>query len=317
MAGNNDFNAEERAAFLNPTPLHEEGARKGERAGTSPMAGARLVPIDRIQPDPDQPRKTFNEHTLKSLAESIRELGGIIDPLTVQFDEENDAFKILSGERRYRAAKMIGLEKVPCIIKQVDQRKGFLLQTVANLQREDITPLEESDAIKILTEDFGYSQARVSEVLNKSPSYVSQILGLQRLDESARAILQTSEVSKEVQIQASKKKDPEKQVEMLRKASEEGKTVREIRKEIQPTGGSKVRNVTDAPVLEGISPEKQLKEEKANEWIWRPQNGRFVVIVHLMEDQSPERRIQSIKAALEEAYRHVVGLASSQNADER
>ena len=90
---------------------------------------------------------------------------------------------------------------------------------------------------------------------------------------------------------------------------------REIRKEVQPTGGSKVRNMTDAPVLEEISPEKQLEEEKANEWTWRPQNGRFVVTVRLMEDQSPERRIQSIKAALEEAYRHVVGLASSQNAD--
>ena len=141
---------------------------------------------------------------MESLAESIREIGGIIDPLTVAHDEKESVFRIISGERRYRAAKMAGLEKLPCIIKTDDREKTLLLQLIANLQREDMKPLEESAAIRNLLEIFGYSRQSVSKILNKSPSYISQILGLEKLAQPAREILQTSEVPKEVQIQASK-----------------------------------------------------------------------------------------------------------------
>ena len=80
----------------------------------------------------------------------------------------------------------MGLERLPCLVEDVDDRRRLLLQLFANLQREDITPLEESAGIKSLTEGFGYSQTRVAELLNKSPSYISQILGLERLGEQAR-----------------------------------------------------------------------------------------------------------------------------------
>jgi len=219
-------NAEERSVFLSPVSTDGEMDKKGERANTSPLREAKFIDIERIKRDPDQPRKTFVKETLESLAESIMELGGIIDPLTAEYDEKQDTFRIISGERRYRAAKMVGLERLPCIVKEVDEKQRLLVQLIANLQRENITPLEESAGIKALIEKYGYSQAQVSKFLNKSKSYISQILGLERLSNTAREIVQTSELSKEVQIQASKEKEPEKQAEILRKASEEGKTVK-------------------------------------------------------------------------------------------
>ena len=216
-------NTEDRSIFLIPTDPDDEIVRKGERADTSTYRSARMININRIQPDPDQPRKTFIQESLESLANSIKELGGIIDPLTVEYIEPKDCFRILSGERRYRAAKIVGLDNLPCIVKEVDGKKRFLLQFVANLQREDISPIEEAAGIKYLVERYGYTQARVAKLLNKSKSYVSQIFGLERLSETAKEKVQTSELPKEVQIRASREKDPEKQMEILNKASEEGK----------------------------------------------------------------------------------------------
>ncbi len=231
MPKNFSQDAEDRSVYLSPIEMHGDKGRRGERVDTSPLREAKLIDIGRIEPDPNQPRKTFLTKTIECLAESIRELGGIIDPLTVEYDEQGDHFRIISGERRYRAAKMVGLERLPCIVKEVDEKRRFLLQLICNLQRDDLAPLEESAGTKSLMERFGYSQAKTAKLLNRSPSYISQILGLERLSDPARAYLQTSEVAKEIQIQASKEKDPRKQLKMLKEASEGEKTVREIRAE--------------------------------------------------------------------------------------
>ncbi|RJR23652.1 MAG: ParB/RepB/Spo0J family partition protein [Desulfobacteraceae bacterium] len=290
--------AEESALFLNPAVSEDEEDRRGERDGTSPLREARLIPIERIRPDPDQPRKTFNQETLNSLADSIRDLGGVIDPLTVQYDENHDHFRILSGERRYRAANLVGLEKLPCIIKEIDKEKSFMLQLMANLQREDIRPLEESDAIRSLIERFGYSQANVAKLLNRSQSYVSQIVGLQRLAEPAKEILQTSEVPKEIQIKASKEKDPRRQKAILKKASEEGKTVRQIREEDQTPGTtSNERGGPASPSVE--TPHEKPVIDQKGRWSWSPEDGSFVITIEFNKKPVEEKEIESVRAALD------------------
>ena len=148
----------------------------GDRAGTRPLRTARLIEIERIQPDPNQPRKTFVKETLESLAQSIREIGGIIDPITVQFSGNEDCFLIISGERRYRAAKLAGLDTLPCIVKQPDDKTRFLMQFIANIQREDIPPLEEAAAIRRLVQTYGFTQHEIAKLINKSKSYVSQCI---------------------------------------------------------------------------------------------------------------------------------------------
>ena len=305
MSKNYKQNAEERSVFLSPVIVDGDGDNMGERGNTSPLRGARLINIERIKPDPNQPRKTFTKEKLESLAGSIRELGEIIDPLTVEYVEKEDFFRIISGERRYRAARIVGLERLPCIIKEVDEKRRLLFQLIANLQRENITPLEESVGIRSLIERFGYSQVSVAKLMNKSESYISQILGLERLSQPAREILQTSEVSKEVQIRASREKEPSKQQEILKKVSEEGKTVRAIRAEGQmaaPQEGEKTPVVSGA---EAKPCQKTLKSNKFRKWTWVPKDGGFEITIQFSKEQIESKMNEAVKAALGEAYKYV------------
>jgi len=308
MSKNFMQNAEDRSVFLFPTGTDAEKTKKGERADTSPFRAARLIDINRIKPDLNQPRKTFVKETLESLAESIKELGGIIDPLTVEYVEKDDCFQIISGERRYRAAKMAGLETLPCIVKEVDEQQRFVMQFIANLQRENIPPLEEAAGIRHLVENLGYIQQKVATILNKSKSYVSQILGLERLSESARGIIQTSELSKEVMIQASREKNPEKQLEILKKASEKGTTVKQVRQEQRKLdfGNKKI-------TCEGSNSEEKkeptVSETKTfSEWTWEPHNRRFVITIRFSQKQSKKKKTDLIQKSLEEALKQIQNL---------
>jgi len=302
------LNAEERSIYLSPTKADGKTGRKGERGNTSIMGGARLIDISRIKPDPNQPRKKFNQQALESLAESIKELGGIIDPLTVEYNEQEDLFRIISGERRYRAATMVGMQMLPCIIKDVDDKRRLLIQFIANLQREDITPLEEAAGIKALKERFGYNQARIAKLLNKSESYISQLLGLERLTPCAREILQTSEVVKEIQIKASREKDSARQKEILKRASEDGKTVRQIR------GGGKTAVLTEYE-KRGADPGQEIelddttvKENKFRKWTWKPEDGSFEITIQYNKETNENGKYKLIKAALLAAHKHVSDL---------
>ncbi len=293
MSKNFAQSAEDRSIFLVHSTEESAPIRNGDRADTSPYRSARMVDIKRIQPDPDQPRKTFIQETLESLAESIQELEGVIDPLAVEYVQEDDFFRIISGERRYRAAKLAGLEKLPCIIQEVDDRKRFLLQFISNIQREDITPLEEAAGIRHLVDHYGYTQIKIAKLFNKSKSYVSQILGLERLTNEARAKAQTSELAKEVQIQASREKDPLKQLDILEKASEERKTVRQIRK--------KGKNNEKTETKEIIKP----KNNKSQEWFWTSADGRFKLALHFNQNLPGKNKMEMVREALQETLTYV------------
>jgi len=298
--------AEDKSIFLVSTETDGEKPRKGERTDTSPLRAARVIDIDRIKPDSNQPRKTFVRETLESLAESIKELDGIVDPITAEYDDQGDFFRIISGERRYRAAKMIGLTKLPCIIKEIDDNKRFLFQLISNLQREDISPLEESDGIKHLIENHDYSQAKIAKLLNKSKSYVSQVLGLDRLSEPARKILQTSELSKEIQIQASRAKDPEIQKDILKKAAEQGETVQQIRLE------QKKRRKPDAKTSsDPVEPDNKLEESTSKgvsfrEWSWEPDDKEFMITIRFSCEKNGSQRYDLVKGVLEKTL-EVIG----------
>jgi ParB family chromosome partitioning protein len=304
MAKDYRRDVDERFIFL--SPVQAEGSTNGtiERNTTIPLRAARLIPIDRIVPDPHQPRKRFVRESLESLAESIREAGGIIDPLTVEYEEGEKRFRVISGERRYRAASMMGMRQLPCIIREVDENQRLLVQLVANLQREDITPLEESAGLRSLIDRYGYSQARTAQLLNKSESYVSQMLGLERLSQAAKEFLQTSEVAKEVQIQASKEKDPEKQLEIVRKGAQ-GRTVRQMRSEgkiATSSRGEETRNEPgSARTPDGMRPEGK----RFHTWWWGPEDKRFILTIQFRDKELQSNQNHAVKTVLEEALQYV------------
>jgi ParB family chromosome partitioning protein len=244
---------------------------------------------------------------LESLAASIEEVGGIIDPLTVEYAENDDCFRIISGERRYRAAKIIGLDRLPCIVKEVNDKTRFIMQFIANLQREDIPPLEEAAGIKQLMENFSYTQKNIGKLINKSKSYISQILGLDRLSKPAREIVQTSELSKEILIQASREKDPEKQVGILKSASNGNKTVRQLREKQKNNQPSLFddKSGSDKPVEnkeKNIT--KALKNDTFSEWLWKPKDENDEIIIRFSDAQRCDRKLNLIQEALKEAYKN-------------
>lgn len=140
--------------------------------------------INRIRTNPNQPRKYFDEDSLKELAESIKNQG-IIQPLTVEEIAPGE-FSIVAGERRYRAAKMIGLEKVPAIVMSFSDVQRIQVSLIENIQRENLNPIEEATAYQYLIEKSGFTQEMVAEKVGKSRSSIANCLRLLSLSDQMK-----------------------------------------------------------------------------------------------------------------------------------
>lgn len=150
------------------------------------------INISKIIPSDTQPRKYFNDNTLQDLAESIKNFG-ILNPIIVK--PENGKFKIISGERRYKAAKIAGLAEVPVIIKdEVDEKTVFEISLIENLQREDLNPIEEAESFKRLIEDFSYTHQQIANLIGKDRSYVTNILRLLKLSDFVKSHIISGEL---------------------------------------------------------------------------------------------------------------------------
>jgi len=149
----------------------------GPTDGTSDQVTS--LPIGKVEPNPLQPRKLFDEEELQVLADSIAQ-HGIIQPLTVR-KAENGFYQIIAGERRWRAARMAGLRTVPVVVMDADDRTVMELALVENLQRQDLNPMEEAMGFKQLMEEYGLTQEQVAEQVSKSRSAVANALRLLNL----------------------------------------------------------------------------------------------------------------------------------------
>jgi len=143
------------------------------------------IPVDKIVPNPHQPRKFFGED-LGGLAESIK-LNGILQPITVR--EMPDGYELIAGERRLRAAKINGMTEVPCIVMKITERNSALLALVENIQRANLSFFEEADAIEKLIDFYGMTQEDAAAKLGKSQSTVANKLRLLRLGEEERRLI--------------------------------------------------------------------------------------------------------------------------------
>ena len=148
--------------------------------------------ITKIEPNRNQPRKTFDEDALLELAESIKQFG-IINPIIVT--DKKDHYEIVGGERRWRAARKAGLKEVPVIIKDLTENEIAEIALIDNIQREDINPIEEALAYKKLFEDFGYTQDVVAEKVSKSRVTITNSLRLLKLGEKVRQMVIDGQLS--------------------------------------------------------------------------------------------------------------------------
>jgi len=160
----------------------------------SPARGERVerVPLERIHPCPFQPRKDFSAETLRELADSIKEQG-IVQPLIVR--ERNGHLELIAGERRWRAAQLLGLPEVPIILRQADDRAVLELALIENLQRENLNPIEEAQGYAQLTEQFQLTQEEVATKVGKSRAVVTNALRLLKLAPAIQGYLREGRLS--------------------------------------------------------------------------------------------------------------------------
>lgn len=156
------------------------------------QAGAIEVPIDRIMPNPHQPRQTMDQEKLQELANSIVE-HGLIQPLIVT--QVETSFQLIAGERRWRASQLAGLTTVPVMIKESSPQQMLELALVENIQRADLNPLEEAEAYAQLMEEFGLTQENVAERVGKSRTAVANTVRLLNLPDEIKAALAGGEIS--------------------------------------------------------------------------------------------------------------------------
>jgi ParB family transcriptional regulator, chromosome partitioning protein len=188
-----------------------------------------LVALHDVRPNPDQPRKRFDEEKLAELATSIT-AHGLLQPIVVRRTPEG-GYELLAGERRFRAAQIAGVDRLPALVRDVDDPLEIAL--IENLQREDLSPLEEAEALATLIARHGYTHSEVANLLGKSRPYVSNTLALTRLPDPVKADLrrESAEVSREILMGVARQDDPEAALALWRRLQLGLLSVRRFREE--------------------------------------------------------------------------------------
>jgi len=173
---------------------------KASPAAVAPPAGGKagspqMLPIEWIQPSAYQPRRRFDEEAIKGLADSIRERG-IVQPLMVRpAARQNNVYEIIAGERRWRAAQQAGLHEVPVIIKSFSDREAMEVALIENVQREDLSPLEEAEGYRRLMEEFNHSQDGLAKVVGKSRPHITNMLRLLTLPTAVKQMIDSGQLT--------------------------------------------------------------------------------------------------------------------------
>lgn len=187
----------------------------------------RMLPIADIDRNPEQPRKVFNEEALHQLAESIRE-AGLLQPILVT--EKKGRYLIVAGERRFRAARMAGLDSVPCLVRDLSIQEQMEIALIENLQREDLNPMEEALAIRSLMDKCHYTQEKAAQRLGKSRPAVANSLRLLTLPEEVQSVVSAGQLSAGHARVLAGLDSQSRQIELCRKVIAEGLSVRVLEK---------------------------------------------------------------------------------------
>jgi ParB family chromosome partitioning protein len=173
------------SALIGDVSGHDEAKESSNRTARADAQ----VPIERITPNPDQPRRRFDPEGLKELAASIREKG-VLQPLIVRINPRNSAgYEIVAGERRWRAAQMAQLHELPILVRDYSDDEVLEIAIIENVQRADLNPVEEALGYRQLMDRFGHTQEKMAEALSKSRSYIANLLRLLQLPEDVLELL--------------------------------------------------------------------------------------------------------------------------------
>jgi ParB/RepB/Spo0J family partition protein len=236
--------------------------------------GVRIVPVDRIESNPEQPRLAFNEETLQELAASIRE-HGVLQPILLRPRGPN-RYQLIAGERRWRASKLAGLETIPALIEDIDDETALEISIIENLQREDISPLDEAAMYDRMIRDHGYSIRKLADKLGKDKGYLENRLRLADAPPEVRELVSVRKDTLSHAYELMKVQDPKKRKKLAQQVAAGQLTLIKLRERIegrrarggpedaeQPSdvGASGLETGSEAPEadLEGFAPEPPVE----------------------------------------------------------
>lgn len=201
------------------------------KTGTKPSAvtGQVYIKVTDIEPNKEQPRKIFDENALTELAQSIKEVG-VIQPIVVQ--KNGEFYKIIAGERRWRASKLVGLKEIPAVIKDYSDKEALEIALIENIQREDLNPIEEALAYDGLLKDYNIKQDELATRVSKSRSAISNSIRLLKLDPRVMDMISEGKISSGHGRALLGAKSKELQYELATEAFEKNLSVRDIEKKI-------------------------------------------------------------------------------------
>lgn len=217
------------------------------------------IAIDLIDPSPVQPRSHFDDRSLKELAMSIRE-NGIVQPVLVR--PNGARFELVAGERRWRAAQLAGLERIPAVIREIANDKVLELALIENIQREDLNAIEEARAYKKLIETVGLTQESLAQRVGRDRSYITNHIRLLRLPDDLQKLVQEGKLSAGHARTLLGTDDVSAQRRVARKVIEKGLSVRETERVIQQLVGSPGRRAAAKVGVGSVDPNLKAAEAK-------------------------------------------------------
>ena len=256
------------------------------------------IPIDKILPNPDQPRKEFDQTALEELAQSIKE-SGVIVPITVK--KENDKYFLIAGERRFRASKIAGLKEIPAYIKIATKQEVMEMALVENIQREDLNAIEIALSLKALIEECNITQEKMSERIGKSRSTITNHLRLLKLPADVQLALRNNKISMGHARSLIGIEDEQTQISIVKDIIEKDLSVRQVEQivnRLKSEEKPQTKNNTkkkSLPEFHNTKKESLIKKLDTQIEITRSQRGKGAITISFKNDEDFQRIISLLE----------------------
>lgn len=256
------------------------------------------IPIDKIEPNPNQPRKEFDQTALEELAQSIKE-SGVIVPITVK--KKENKYILIAGERRYRASKIAGLKEIPAYIKIATKQEVMEMALVENIQREDLNAIEIALSLKALIEECNITQEKMSERIGKSRSTITNHLRLLKLPAEVQLALRNNKISMGHARSLIGLEDEQAQISLVKDIIEKDLSVRQVeqivnrlKEEEKPQTKNKTTKKT-LPEFHKTKKENLIKKLDTQIEITRSQRGKGAITISFKNDEDFQRIISLLE----------------------
>jgi len=264
----------------------------------------RTLPIDSLAPGRYQPRKTMDDAKLAELAESIR-AQGVIQPIVVREtgrERGGRTYEIIAGERRWRAAQLAGLSEIPAVVREVDDRTVVAMALIENIQREDLNPLEEAQALQRLIDEFDLTHAQAAAAVGRSRAAVSNLLRLLELPPEIRTLVETRSLEMG-HARALLTLAPQAAIAIARQAAENGWSVREVEHRVQqltagklPASGKTAKASKSRPQADIVALERELSDTLGSRVnVLHGRGGKGRLVIHYSDLESLEGVLERLR----------------------